>query len=556
MQSFTIILALTVFALSACGGGSSSAPLISSSSAPPASSSSSSPDSPVSSSSASPVSSSSSSAPSVVRAGIFDVNYAGFTGVYTFLDNGEFYGLHFNSATLLGYPHGILSNSNSTSQLEPIAWANFVDDALHEGAMEANGSFGRTLDPETLAVSINFSAGAFTAQSATKKPYSLSDTHSIYNDPLSLTRIAGSYKGFVRTAGISRPITSVTDLIIAGDGTFTTTVVNCTFTGSLAQHGSTGVFDVHVTTSGGSCQLASSLKGILVPLKVENNALSLSLQLNDANNSQAAVFIVNSTPTINPVVNTALIGVGTTGYAGVQGMFDVRYFPSFFGNYTILETGEYYGIDMVNDSAIGLAHGALTSNGSAVATYQASHYNSNQSPVAALVLGTVDGTYTAPALTLHIFASEGTRNFGATGSASDSKKYSTTDATVLYDNPIPMASIAGTYTGFLLKLGTGVASVAPSTLRDMTIAADGSYSVTVSGCVLTGTMTPHGSKAAFDSITTVTGSACSIHGIYKGIVAPQRMSAGLPTLAFQLYGPTDPTQTAPQNALLLYVTKQ
>jgi hypothetical protein len=38
-------------------------------------------------------------------------------------------------------------------------------------------------------------------------------------------------------------------------------------------------------------------------------------------------------------------------------------------------------------------------------------------------------------------------------------------------------------------------------------------------------------------------------------MAPQTISAGATVLAFELYGPPDPTQTAPTNAFLLYVTK-
>src|SRR4051812_33910577 len=47
-------------------------------------------------------------------AGVFDVNYGQFSGTYTFLDNGEFYGLHFVSGTVLaGHPHGLLKKQDS-----------------------------------------------------------------------------------------------------------------------------------------------------------------------------------------------------------------------------------------------------------------------------------------------------------------------------------------------------------------------------------------------------------------------------------------------------------
>lgn len=258
-----------------------------------------------------------------------------------------------------------------------------------------------------------------------------------------------------------------------------------------------------------------------------------------------------STPTTTPKT-AALVGVGTTGYAGVQGMFDVDYGGGLVINYTFLETGEYFGIDYYN-GPLGLSHGALTSTGSTVSTTQAGYYNTGQSPGngGALQIGSANGTYTAPALAFHV---KGTV-IDVSGSATGPKTYSATDATTLYDNPVSLATLAGSYDGFLLKLGKGVPTVIREQFTGLTLAADGTYTAVVGSCTFSGTMAQHGSTAAFDATATVSGSGCSIAGEHKGIVAPQKISAAETILGFQLYGPPDPTQTAPTNAFMLYVTK-
>jgi hypothetical protein len=169
----------------------------------------------------------------------------------------------------------------------------------------------------------------------------------------------------------------------------------------------------------------------------------------------------------------------------------------------------------------------------------------------ALQIGIASGTYTAPTLIFRVKPD----SYDVTGSASGPKTYSATDTTVIYDNPVSLTSLAGTYSGFLLKLGKGVPVVLREQFTGMTLAADGNYTVVVGSCSFSGTMAQHGSKAAFDTSATVSGSSCNIAGTHRGIVAPQQISVASTILAFQLYGPPDPAQTAPENAFLLYVTK-
>lgn len=227
-------------------------------------------------------------------AGIFDVNYGQFYGVYTLLENGQFYGLHFVGANVLaGHPRGTLSASNSTSSLDAIAWANFIDDQNRVGAQEPAGAFGRTFTETALNVRISGSMGTFTATATRQKPYGTGSQQSLYRDPMSLATLAGAYSGSMRTAGVNLPQETVSAFSITDSGTFTATAVGCAFSGSMVQHGNTGVFDVQVLTSGPACPLNPALSGVVTPLGVANSVPTLAVQLNSADQAQSAVFIIS-----------------------------------------------------------------------------------------------------------------------------------------------------------------------------------------------------------------------------------------------------------------------
>jgi hypothetical protein len=231
---------------------------------------------------------------SIGTAGVFDVNYGLFTGVYTMLDDGRFYGIHFvnSGSTLAGHPHGLLSSTNSTSSREPIAWANFVDDVDQVGAQEAAGVFGRTFVPSALNVSITGSMGSFTATSTQQKTWGGSDTHTLYGDAIPMATLAGAYSGFVRTVGISRGQQVIGSLQIGADGTLAITATGCDFAGTITPHGNTGVFDVHVLASGTDCSFTAALNGIVTPLSFIGNVPNLAIQLDTDDNVQTAVFVV------------------------------------------------------------------------------------------------------------------------------------------------------------------------------------------------------------------------------------------------------------------------
>lgn len=225
-------------------------------------------------------------------AGIFDVNFGQFRGTYTFLDNGEFYGLHFVNNELAGHPRGLLTAANTVTAGEPIAWANFIDDAMKVGQQEAAGRFGRTFGATDLKVSIAGSMGTFTASTSTQKRYGDGSGMTLYASPIALTALAGAYSGVVRTAGIEMVMVAVTSFSIDASGNITASALGCVFTGKMVQHGASGVFDLQLGAAGAACKLNPALKGVVTPLSFANGKAELAVQVNSQDKLHSAVFIM------------------------------------------------------------------------------------------------------------------------------------------------------------------------------------------------------------------------------------------------------------------------
>ncbi|MES2148274.1 MAG: hypothetical protein V4508_00635 [Pseudomonadota bacterium] len=228
----------------------------------------------------------------VGTAGIYAVNFQQFQGIYTFLENGQFSGIHYtNTSVLLGHPRGQLSAANSQATPEPIAWANFVDDLLEFGQQDKAAKFGRTFSPGALDVSIwGNLVGHLSAQAVRQKAWYLGSTRTLYNDPIPLATLSGKYKGIVRTVGILSTQQDVSDFVLDGSGAFSVSSSGCHYTGKLVQHGATGVFDVSASISG--CALRPEMKGLVTPMSYENDRPQLGIQLDSADELHTAVFVI------------------------------------------------------------------------------------------------------------------------------------------------------------------------------------------------------------------------------------------------------------------------
>ena len=225
----------------------------------------------------------------VGTAGVYDVDFGQFAGVYTLLDDGRFFGLHFLGDTLAGQPHGQLSAANTALDKEPIAWANFVDDGRRVGTMEKAGVFGRTFTDSDLTAAISGSMGSFSAKATAQKAWAPGSVKTLYLDPIG--DVSGTYTGNLRTVGIEKQQEAVKDFVINGDS-FTVEASGCSLEGTLTPYESTGIFTLTASTSGADCLLQPTLSGIVTPLSVVDGVPQLAFQLDSADATQAAVFIV------------------------------------------------------------------------------------------------------------------------------------------------------------------------------------------------------------------------------------------------------------------------
>lgn len=229
---------------------------------------------------------------------MYALPYGQFSGIYTFLENGAFYGVHFvsNGTVVAGHPRGKLSGKNAYDNREAIAWANFIDDADQVGAQEPAGTFGRTFTAAgAVKAGIQGSMGSFTADASAPKAWASDPAISVYNNPIPLASFTGTYEGQVRTAGIGAKQEFPTGFVISADGKFSITASGCAFSGQLAQHGATGVFDATAQTTGAACKLKPTLKGILTPYSFSFDTPRVLLQLDSDDNLQSVVFSLQRT---------------------------------------------------------------------------------------------------------------------------------------------------------------------------------------------------------------------------------------------------------------------
>lgn len=271
MRSFVPILSLS-FCLNACGGnnGAAAAP-------------------------AAPVAASAAQPPRAGGAGVFDVNYGRFQGVYTFLDNGDFYGLHLyydvTGPVILGHPYAHLDAGNNLTHPTTLTWANFVDDERRVGMIDREGALGRTFAVDGLHVHLySATVGDASAVIEFQKTWAEDSAQSIYLAPIPVSRLAGAYAGYWRSAGLQEKRQNLDRFSIGPDGTVQGSSVGCSVQGQLRQHGATGIFDVELQAAGGPCGAGLALTGIVTPLALAAGKATLAFQVH---NPQAIlVFLV------------------------------------------------------------------------------------------------------------------------------------------------------------------------------------------------------------------------------------------------------------------------
>ena len=240
-----------------------------------------------------------------------------------------------------------------------------------------------------------------------------------------------------------------------------------------------------------------------------------------------------ATTTVASTTTTTVVAAGITG-----GIFDET--GNGFHNFTtILENGEYFAQEnIVSGQWHGIIHGKYTGNDAAFTNAAEVIYDgylnggTGQRQDGGYGHGSYDGTTlhrTQNVSAAEVYQFVGTR-----------MKYSSTDAKTLYDNPVPLASLAGTYSGNLTSVQVKVGGAYPNkasgyNFAGLTIAADGTFSVAFPGCTYSGTLTPHGSKGVFD-LTVTLPAGCDSAGTMHGIVTPLAFNSSTKgaTLLFQM----------------------
>jgi hypothetical protein len=223
--------------------------------------------------------------------GVYDLHYV-FDGIYAFLDNGEFYGLHMIGGTAVGHPRGKLSATNSVATPDPVYWANFIDDAAKVGDQEIHPTFGRDLSAGTLTANLISPMGNFTATASGQRGYGDGSGKTLYDNPLGLDVLAGSYTGYLRTVGQNHTLENLTSLTIDASGKLTATGSGsgCTFSGRLTQYKNSGVYKLNAAVSGQVC-LLSNLKGIVLPLSYVDKRPQIAVELDSDDQRQSAVMV-------------------------------------------------------------------------------------------------------------------------------------------------------------------------------------------------------------------------------------------------------------------------
>lgn len=230
-----------------------------------------------------------SSSPYAGPQGIFSVPNPIFKPTITFLENGELYAVDLIGGRVAGFFHGPVEGSSILATSSKLTEYNAMD-----GGMLQDASLNANYSAPAISVTLTFPFGTFTGSADGQKPYSSADVSSIYDKPIAITDLAGTYNGEMSNVGATMPIYSpISGLALNTDGHFTVTAGGCTFNGIIVNHADKGVFDVSATVNGGGCQLPADMKGLLTPMEYSATTTTLAFQLLSLDARKSAVLYVD-----------------------------------------------------------------------------------------------------------------------------------------------------------------------------------------------------------------------------------------------------------------------
>ncbi len=214
--------------------------------------------------------------------------FGAYTEYATVLDNGQFWSFAIDNTYGINYSTmqvGTLTASGSTyaSSNTEIYLLGTHQPPVVETL--SGVSFSAPTFSDTVGTSVFGTAYVYN-QSGTALTYSATDSHTVYDNPLALSTLAGTYVGssYGVTTSAGNVIEPMTSFSIASDGTYTGVTATCTYAGKLTQHGKTGVFDQTMTGTGSSCAFSGAMQGIMIPIAVSSSPQLVFQMVNSANN--------------------------------------------------------------------------------------------------------------------------------------------------------------------------------------------------------------------------------------------------------------------------------
>lgn len=227
------------------------------------------------------------------------------------------------------------------------------------------------------------------------------------------------------------------------------------------------------------------------------------------------------------------------GTASATGIYDVGY-GQFRGTYALLDDGRFFGVHFVgNDTLAGHPYGKLSSANSVT----------NKEPISwanfiddVAQVGSMENDprfgRSASQGKLDVALSSGMGNFSAT--ITDAKTWGDGSAKTLYKDAIPLATLAGSYGGFIRSVGISEPRTQTS---GFTIDATGQVSTTAGNCNFAGKISQYGNTGVYELQWTISGAGCKFSAPQTGIVMPISMAGGKPVLIFMSHN-ADASQTA------------
>ena len=220
--------------------------------------------------------------------GVYDEQTSDFLSIVTLLDTGEVYGMDIIGSSVAGFYHG-----SATASGGQIAAPGMTEFNAMDGGYVQSASLSGTFAGSALNVTLGFEFGRYQAAASGQRTLGAGDNRAIYTTPTPLSALAGSYMGQFSTVGTTLPqYPSLSSFTLGADGSFNASAAGCSFAGTIAQRGGTGVFDAAASVTGSACPLAGTMRGLVTPLTIAGSLTRLGFQLISVDQTASAMFYI------------------------------------------------------------------------------------------------------------------------------------------------------------------------------------------------------------------------------------------------------------------------